>query len=102
MNWRDPKKQLPENNQLVWIMLEPHKRRGGLLESAPSIEIVCGWANTCNSRARLVCRIENMDELGSGGIGWFLGELPNDFGYNESYGIAWLPVEEMPFPSWLK
>jgi hypothetical protein len=99
MNWRNPKKQLPEENQKVWVMLEPHKRRGGLLESAPSIEIVCGEAFFYGQN---LCRVDNYDELGMGNIGWNLGKLPDDFIYNESYGIAWIPVEEMPFPSWMK
>lgn len=102
MNWRDPKKQLPEENQTIWVMLEPHKRRGGLLESAPSIEIVCGEAFTRSFAGTSYCRVNNYDELGMGGIGWNLGKLPDDFTYNESYGIAWLPVEEMIFPSFIK
>ena len=97
MNWRNPEKELPKNNSVVWIMLEPHKDRDTLLDSASSIEIVCGWASTHEG----ICRVDNMDELGSGGISWYL-TLPEDFRYDESYGMAWLPVEEMLFPNWRK
>lgn len=99
MSWRNPANELPEDNQIVWIMLAPHKDRGGLVASAPSIEIVCGWAYRSGNG---LCRVENMDELGLGSLGWYLGELPDDFRYDEAPAIAWLPVDEMGYPDWVK
>lgn len=89
MNWRNPDKQLPEDGQVVFAMLEPHKVRGGLLDSAASIQIVCGWVDFGGPS----CVLENNDELGMGAISWnFDGDYPDI--------LAWLPVEEMSFPDW--
>jgi hypothetical protein len=98
MNWRNPKEVLPEQGQLVWVMLEPHKDRGSLLESAPSIEIVCGWAFRYDD----VCGVDNNDELGLGGISWYLTKSKNKYLNFEAGAMAWMPVEEMPLPGWVK
>lgn len=95
MKWRDPAKELPVDGQTVWVLLAPHKDRGSLLKSAMSMEIVCGEVYSNEN----VIRVENMDELGMGSIGWYLVR-PDNFIYDESYGIAWLPVEELPLPGW--
>ena len=100
MKWRNPENEMPKQNQMVWIMLEPHKDRDTLQESAASIEIVAG--EVCYDYGKKHCRVENFDELGRGSVSWYLGELPEDFLYDESYGIAWLPVEEMIYPNWRK
>lgn len=99
MKWRNPEAEMPENNQIVWVMLEAHKDRGSLEESGPSIEIVCGWAFSFPEHN--YCRIENMDELGHGGIGWHLGKLPDGWDYTEPHAVAWMPVNEMVYPDWL-
>lgn len=93
MNWRNPKKDLPKDRQMVWIMLSPHKDRGGLLKSAPSIEIVCGEFYSDDNR------VENYDELGMGAIEWQLGGKI-DYSRGFEPAIAWLPVEEMVYPEW--
>lgn len=93
MHWRNPQKEKPELNQIVWVMLYPHKNRGTLKESAPSIQICCGW--TCFSSSGN-WRVENMDELGLGGISW---EPYQDFSMADSIILAWLPLDEMSLPS---
>ncbi len=95
MNWINPKLKLPVHGQLVWVMLEPHKIRGSLLQSAPSIQVVCGWVQTCNDGEVIV---SNYDELGSGGISWVLVQHPEDPDYYSQEAIAWMPVEDMPLP----
>lgn len=95
MNWRNPKKELPEDDQIVWCMLKPHKDRGNLLESAPSIEIVCGWVT--ETQTGII--VDNADELGHGCISWYLTKHPDGYG---SDVLAWLPVTEMIFPDWTK
>lgn len=97
MRWRNPNEEMPEPNQIVWVMVEPHKDRGSLLKSAPSIEVACGWVSYSTEGK---CRVDNADELGHGAIGWQLGGK-NEYGY-DPFAIAWLPVEEMPLPSWIK
>lgn len=99
MNWRNPAEELPEQNQTVWVMLEPHKERGDLLESAMSIEIVAGITSYSNDNKSI--RVENYDELGRGGISWYLKYDADDY-YPDSIAIAWLPINEMEFPKWLK
>ena len=91
MNWRNPKEELPKDGHTVWVMLEPHKDRGSLQNSAMSIEIVCGEFNKASGL------VENYDELGLGAIHWALS------GDDEGRGtaIAWLPVSEMWYPRWL-
>lgn len=97
MNWCNPKENLPTDNQMVWVMLEPHKNRGRLLDSSPSIEIVCGWTSHDNDGS---CRVENEDELGLGNISWYL--VSKGKSYSEYNAIAWLPVNEMVLPRWIK
>ena len=102
MNWRNPEEELPGSDEIVWGMLEPHKDRGGLLKSAPSIEIVAGWVNY-GSDGSVV--IQNADELGQGSIMWYIKLPTNEDNYyinDNEHVIAWLPVEEMPFPEWRK
>lgn len=94
MNWRNPKNALPQDGQMVWIMLRPHKYKGNLLASAPSIEIVAGETYRPNSKD---VRIENNDELGMGSISWVLKGEKSLYGED---AIAWLPVEEMIYPEW--
>lgn len=100
MRWRNPAVELPEQNQKVWVMLEPHKERGTLLESAEAIEILCGeteWRPDMEE-----CRVTNGDELGYGNLAWYLA---SDIEANDPYrryAMAWMPVEEMPLPIWWK
>lgn len=97
MNWRNPEIELPKEGQKVWIMLEPHKDRGSLLESAMSIQVVCGEATYLSDGK--ACLIENGDELGSGDIAWVLGDYESDY---SEYAFAWLPVEEFIYPGFRK
>lgn len=90
MNWRDPKKQLPKAGDKVWLLLPPHKPRGSLIDSAMSVEIVCG--EVCHYGH--IVRVENNDELGQGNVAWLLqGE--SEFEENALY---WLPLNEMNLP----
>lgn len=93
IRWRNPKKEWPQHDQLVFVMLEAHKPRGTFVKSAASVEIVGGWANWVGSK----CFIENNDELGHGAISWIL--LGDDEGY-DTRAVAWIPAEEMPVPEW--
>ncbi len=97
MNWRNPKEELPEDDQLVWVMLEPHKNRGSLLESALSIEIVAGYVCYSNNLKNVV--VNNNDELGMGAVCYHLKYDIEDY-YPENIAIAWLPINEMEFPKW--
>lgn len=92
MNWRNPKKELPKENQTIWGMVEPHKWRGSMLGSACSIQIVSGlyWSG----------RLENNDEYGCGSIGWNLDPKKHSFHGDSGIIIAWLPIEEMPLPEY--
>lgn len=97
MNWRYPNKELPYQGQKVWVMLEPHKERGSLLDSAMSIQIVCGEASY-GAADPTSLEIQNYDELGLGGIGWSFIDYrkdDEDYGDYQPRAIAWIPVEEM-------
>lgn len=100
MNWRNPKKELPKQDQKVWVMLEPHKERGSLQESAMSIQIVCGEVchGTYGDTKEKYCIIENYDELGWGSLSWKLAGAEDG---TIAWVIAWLPVEEMVYPDWV-
>lgn len=93
VRWRDPENELPEDNEIIWAMLEPHKNRGSLLKSAPSIQIVCGWASVHGDE----CSIENADELGWGSVSWKLKS--KEYYGGDTRAIAWVPLEEMTLPS---
>lgn len=97
MNWINPRYSLPKEGQTVWVMLYPHKERGNFLNSAMSIEIVCGEVSFSNDGTS--CRVENCDELGMGAVSWYL-KAPEDFRYGEPLGMAWLPLEDVPCPGW--
>jgi hypothetical protein len=91
MNWRNPKKELPKQFQKVWVMLQPHKDRGSLLDSAMSIQNVCGEASYSTDGGFL--EIQNNDELGQGFIGWsFENSIFSEY---QPIAIAWMSVEEM-------
>lgn len=72
-------------------MLAPHKERGSLLDSAMSIQIVCGEASY--SRDGKLLEIQNYDELGQGAIGWSFED--SEFNDYQKRAIGWIPVEEM-------
>ncbi len=95
MNWRNPSNELPPVNSTVWIMLEPHKERGTLLDSARSIQILCGevWAF-----GKYLHVVDN-DENGRGSQHYILRGEPDHY---EEHVMAWLPLEEMPLPNWRK
>jgi hypothetical protein len=88
VNWRNPDQELPAEGQLVFVMLDPHKWRGSMLDSAASIMIVGGWYRHG--------RVENNDEIGEGSQCYLLN--PKDESSYYSRAIAWIPVEEMAFP----
>lgn len=96
INWRNPKKELPSEGELVWVMLEPHKNRGSLLASTMSIEIVCGEVSYGRDGS---CVVFNHDELGQGNIGWLLNESKYHW---ETKAIAWIPINEMTLPNFYK
>lgn len=103
MKWRNPKKELPQDEQRIFVMIDPHKKRGpNLVDSAISIQIAAGWAYFDRPS---VVRVENRDELGEGAIEWLLycpEDLRDDiYGGNGGDAIAWIPVEEMDYPDWL-
>lgn len=95
MNWRNPRKILPEDGQIVCVMLEPHKNRGTLKGSAMSIQIVCGEVEYNTGEG--APRVNNYDELGMGNVCWTFQKDPHPY---EERIIAWIPVEEMVFPKW--
>lgn len=97
INWRNPKEELPNDGDVVWVMVEPHKWRGSLKDSAKSIMIVCG--EVCFSRTNNDCVVQDYDELGWGTQSWFL--RASSYGhYRKEMAVAWLPFEEMPIPEW--
>lgn len=87
MKWKNVN-EIPDDDQLIWCMLNPHKKRGSLLQSAASIQIVCGWYRDGS--------VENADELGSGNITWSF----SDFNGYEEHVIAWMPVHDLILPYW--
>lgn len=93
MKWRNPKKELPKQNEKVFVMIKPHKDYGSLKESAMSIQIFCGETSYSNDDSS--CRVENADELGQGNISWYLNGKPD---YEENVVIAWIPTTEFHFP----
>lgn len=96
MRWRDPKTELPDQDQIVWVLLAPHKPRGTLRESARSIRIVCGEANFYPQG---VCVVESYDELGTGNEAWVLRfRRGNDCDPYRDQALAWMPVDEMLLP----
>lgn len=99
MKWRNPEKELPEDNAIVWVMMAPHKYRGSFLQSAASIIIQCGTVNYSNDGKTVF--VDNCDEQGLGSVCWCLKQPCNPENYRyEDIAIAWLPVDEMIYPEW--
>jgi hypothetical protein len=104
VSWRDPRVELPYDGQVIFVMIEPHKKRGSLRESIQSIMIVCGqWRSFSPEkfpnfidRPKGFGRIENMDEYGWGWQSWFFS--CHDESKSSDNAIGWIPVEEMPLP----
>lgn len=90
MKWRSIKEELPKEGEVVWVMLEPHKDRGTLLQSAQSIQICCGEVRFMNPGS-LDFEVQNNDELGLGAIAW-----TNSGGCYGDPILAWMSVEDMP------
>lgn len=97
MRWRNPRKERPYEDQLVWVMLYPHKHRGALKDSLASVEIVCGWAYRHGKHFR----VENKDELGMGCIEWLVDRTEASY-YQFEEVIAWIPADDLPLPDWFK
>lgn len=94
-NWINPAYCLPKDGQKVWVMLSPRQNRGTFLNSAMSIQIVCGVAAVYEDR----CAVRNWDELGLGSILWHF-KAPEGYNFDEPIAMAWIPVEDMPAPPW--
>jgi len=92
IKWRNPKKELPKDNQEVFVMVEPHKNR------LTSVQIVAGWASTAED----YCYVDNSDELGMGSVCYWLKEKEKDNGGFEERAIAWVPLNEIPYPEFYK
>jgi hypothetical protein len=93
--WKDPKEELPNSEQLVWIMLAPHKWRDSMENSMQSIQIVCGEIERTNE----YCHVVNHDELGYGSERWALFDASDDFSTYQK-AIAWVSADKMPLPNW--
>lgn len=89
MNWRNPDIEVPTNDQVVWVMLKPHKWRDSLIDSLQSVAIYCGEV----SRTDKVCVVNNCDELG---WGWKIWVIKDEQQCPDV--IAWMPLEEMGSP----
>lgn len=99
MKWRNPKEELPKQDDVVWVMLKPHKWRGSNEESIQSIQIVCGNVNIYENGDVFVL---NHDELGLGSQCYelFLAkDSERDSVYND-FAVAWAALEDMGLPSW--
>lgn len=92
MKWRNPKVELPVADQRVFVMLEAHKER------AESIEIVGGETWYPHNGG---CFVENNDELGLGSKSYVLVDR-DDYDTDRQRAVAWIPLEEFPFPDWVE
>lgn len=86
MKWIDPEKQLPENGQIIWILLKHWKEEGSL-----SCEIYSGevW-----EAAPGILLVDNNDYIGQGSQRWHFNK--EEYGCDAIY--AWAPRDEIPVP----
>lgn len=97
MNWRNPKKELPNEGEIVVILLQHWKERGAL-----SCELYCGEVEYSNDR--LSCRAYNSDYIGAGAASWPIWQH-EDYEYRNSdvdIAKAWIPASEFSLPKWIK
>jgi hypothetical protein len=97
MRWRNPKEELPNEGETVWVLLQHWKEEGAL-----SCEIYCGEVEYSNDR--LSCRAFNNDWIGSGGASWTIWQS-SEYEYQSDdcdTAKAWLPASELPLPKWIK
>ena len=95
LNWKNPKKELPNKGKLVAVMIEPHKFKDSIKDSLKSSVIYFGTASVLGDGS---CRIDNDDELGRGGISWSFDDSP----YEEDKAVAWAYIDERGLPNFIK
>lgn len=91
MNWRDPKKELPKEGEIVAVLYQHPKKHKYM-----SSQIMFGeveWAHDKSS-----CRVDSGDFTGQGLWSVYLKVSEED--YCDDIGIAWLPAKEFILPQW--
>lgn len=99
MDWRNPNITLPEDGDVVFILLQHGKKHG-----AQSLEIYSGttcWYDVpCAGRA---CYVENNDDIGNGWQKWYLKADHDDpLIWDSQEALAWMPASEFDLPDWLE
>ena len=95
MNWHNPDVQLPEKDDVVWVMIQHWKQNGPL-----SIEIYAGQVSIGNDGS---CVVFNNDDIGMGSLMWYLSPKPDE--YSDSYterAVAWAYAGNHHIPPWIK
>jgi hypothetical protein len=93
VNWRKPT-ELPDPDQLVWILVQHWKENGPM-----SCEIYCG--EVVFNRDGKSCAIFNNDDIGKGGLMWELNPVASVRSPWNDTVLAWCPVNELPLPEWV-
>jgi hypothetical protein len=92
MNWINPKDKLPNDGDIVWVLVQHWKNAGPL-----SCEIYCGEVESSELGD---CRVLNNDYIGQGGISWYLKQ-PCERAFGGEDAVAWAHVEREHLPDWL-
>ena len=92
MRWRNPIKELPNEGDVIWVLLKHYKRDPH--PTPLNCEIYAGEVGRDNSG---VLFVDNADEIGQGWQIWTFGEE----NARAEHIDAWLPVEEMLVPEFL-
>lgn len=93
MNWRNPNSELPKPNQLVGVLTK-HKTNNS------SCAVYFGWCSWRNDLK--ACCVDSMDEIGHGCVMWELWRSDDCDYQGHEKGIAWIPIEEFNFPTWVE
>lgn len=90
LNWRDSKKELPKEGEIVWVIYQHWKEH-----NPRSCQIFCGEVQYNNSGKDP--RVQTDDFTGSGAWAvYFNGEQ-----VSEDRALAWIPASEFKMPEWI-
>lgn len=96
--WKNPEKDLPQVDSIIWILDQHHKAAGAL-----SCEILGFQVREVKTDLIHALVAENMDYIGTGWRQFVLKEFnAKDERWKDDRPLAWCYQSELNFPPWIR
>lgn len=100
MNWRNPRKEMPPQDAIIWVVYQHGK------EHVPmSCQIMAGEVGYGEDKSQ--CQVCTMDMTGQGSWSTYLYAKDAEIGDEDRYssieeGLAWCYADDLLMPPWIE